>query len=254
MHERCSPLRGPGRGSARRGMGPDRAGAAAAPPEPALPLGALAPANLTKPRPTPPFDLTGTWLNDLRFPGSWRFGPPPPGVKLTPEAQMHFDAARKAQAEGKVYRDDIGQCWPAGLPMIMTRVWPIAMVQLPTVIYMVSGFMNSLRIIYLDAPSFRSRHRRAQLQRRVDRPLGEGHAGGGYEVLRGAPPLDRLRHPGERRPAHRRADPDGRTTAARSRSNTPRRSQGLGRRVEVHQAVEPRGRSGHRRKCSACLI
>ena len=123
-----------------------------APPEPAMPLGALAPSNLKKPRPAPPFDLTGTWLNDLRFQGSWRFGPPPPGVKLTPEAQKHFDAARQAQAEGKVYRDDIGQCWPAGLPMIMTRVWPIAMVQVPTAIYMVSGFMNSLRIVYLDRP------------------------------------------------------------------------------------------------------
>ena len=32
----------------------------------------------------------------------------------------------------------------------MTRVWPIAMVQLPTAIYMISGFMNSIRIIYLD--------------------------------------------------------------------------------------------------------
>ena len=120
--------------------------------DPAAPLGALAPANLNKARPAPPFDITGTWLNDLRFAGSWRFGPPPPTVKLTPAAQVHFDAARKAQADGKVYRDDIGQCWPAGLPMIMTRVWPIAMVQLPTVIYMVSGFMNSLRIVYLDRP------------------------------------------------------------------------------------------------------
>jgi hypothetical protein len=36
------------------------------------------------------------------------------------------------------------------LPLIMTRVWPIAMIQLPTAIYMVSHFMNSLRIIYLD--------------------------------------------------------------------------------------------------------
>jgi hypothetical protein len=116
----------------------------------APPLGALAPANLSKSRPAPPFDITGTWLNDLRFAGSWRFGPPPPTVKLKPEAQKHFDAARQAQAEGKVYRDDIGQCWPAGLPLIMTRVWPIAMIQLPTAIYMVSGFMNSLRVIYLD--------------------------------------------------------------------------------------------------------
>ena len=32
----------------------------------------------------------------------------------------------------------------------MTRVWPIAMIQLPTAIYMVSGFMNSLRTVFLD--------------------------------------------------------------------------------------------------------
>ncbi len=36
------------------------------------------------------------------------------------------------------------------MPMIMTRVWPISMVQLPTVIYMMFGFNNSMRIIYLD--------------------------------------------------------------------------------------------------------
>jgi hypothetical protein len=117
-------------------------------PSVAPPVGALAPANLAKPRPKPPFDLTGTWFIDFNSPNSWRFGPPT--TKLTPQAQVHFDASRKAQAEGKAYRDDIGQCWPAGLPLIMTRVWPIAMIQLPTAIYMVSHFMNSLRIIYLD--------------------------------------------------------------------------------------------------------
>ena len=117
-------------------------------PAPA-PLGALAPANLKKPRPAPPFDLTGTWLHDNRGGGnSWRFIPPT--FKLTPDAQEHYDAGQRATKEGKVYRDDIGQCWPAGMPLIMTRVWPIAMVQLPTVIYMTSAFMNSLRIIYLD--------------------------------------------------------------------------------------------------------
>ena len=38
-------------------------------------LGVLAPANLTKPRPKPSIDITGTWFIDLGFPGSWRFGP-----------------------------------------------------------------------------------------------------------------------------------------------------------------------------------
>ena len=123
--------------------------AAQAPPD--VPLNPLAPANLAKPRPKAPFDLTGTWFIDMAgSQNSWRFGPPPPANKMTAETQKHFEAAQKAQKEGKAYRDDIGQCWPAGLPLIMTRVWPIAMIQLPTAIYMVSHFMNSLRIVYLD--------------------------------------------------------------------------------------------------------
>jgi hypothetical protein len=117
--------------------------------QPAGSLGALAPANLTKPRPKPPFDLTGTWLHGGGQNNGFRFTPPA-GTKFTPAAQAHLDAARKAQAEGKVYKDEIGQCWPAGLPVIMTRVWPIAMIQLPTAIYMVSEFMNSMRVVYLD--------------------------------------------------------------------------------------------------------
>lgn len=125
--------------------------APAAQPAPAEPaqLGALAPANIAKPRPKPPFDITGTWLHAFSRDNPFTFTPPP-DVKLTPAAQVHFDAAKKARAEGKAYHDDIGQCWPAGLPVIMTRVWPIAMIQKPTVIFMVSGFMNSTRIIYLD--------------------------------------------------------------------------------------------------------
>ena len=105
-------------------------------------LSALAPANLAKPRPKPPFEVTGNWFIDVsQNPEAWRFGPPYP--KLTPAAQLHWDAAKKYTAEGKVYRDDIGQCWPAGLPLIMTRYWPMAMVQVPTAIYMISGETNT---------------------------------------------------------------------------------------------------------------
>lgn len=113
------------------------------------PPGALEPENLARQRPEPPFDLTGTWFVDLdATPASWRFGPPYP--EFTEAAQEHIDASRAATEAGKVYRDDIGQCWPAGMPLIMTRVWPIAMIQLPTAVYMISGFMNSLRIVYTD--------------------------------------------------------------------------------------------------------
>ena len=122
------------------------------PSEPGRQLSALAPENITKARPAAPFDLTGNWFIDVtENPNAWRFGPPYP--KLTAAAQVHFAASQVAAKEGKVYRDDIGQCWPAGLPLIMTRYWPMAMIQIPTAIYMVSGFMNSLRIVYLDGRS-----------------------------------------------------------------------------------------------------
>ena len=112
-------------------------------------LSALAPANLAKPRPKPPFNLTGTWFIDLsKGFSSWMFGPPYP--KFLPAAQHEFDAAAAAAKAGRAYKDDIGACYPAGMPVIMTRVWPIAMIQLPTAIYMVAGFENELRIIYLD--------------------------------------------------------------------------------------------------------
>jgi hypothetical protein len=127
-------------------------GAGAQDDEEAVPPGppsALAPENLAKKRPAAPFSITGTWFIDVRnSENSFRFLPKE--FKLTPAAQVHYDAAQKARAEGKVYRDDIGQCWPAGVPVIMTRVWPIAMIQKPTAIYMISGFMNSFRTIFLD--------------------------------------------------------------------------------------------------------
>jgi hypothetical protein len=127
----------------------DAAAQAGQQPAPAFvePPSALSPANLSKPRPKAPFDLTGTWQHDGRA-NTWRFVPET--FKLTPEAQVHYERGVKALKDGGVYRDDIGQCWPAGMPLIMTRVWPIAMIQLPTAIYMVSGFMNSMRVIYLD--------------------------------------------------------------------------------------------------------
>jgi hypothetical protein len=123
-----------------------RGQAAAAPP---AQLGALAPENLKKARPKAPFDLTGTWFIDLSAGfDTWRSGPPYP--KFKGEAANAFVESEAAKKEGKSYRDWIGQCFPAGMPVIMTRVWPIAMIQMPTAIYMVSGFENALRIIYTD--------------------------------------------------------------------------------------------------------
>ena len=112
-------------------------------------LGALAPENLKKDRPAAPFNLTGTWFVDLsRAFGDFRYGPPYP--EFIGQAKLDFEEGQRLAKERKPYRDSIGQCFPAGIPMIMTRVWPIAMVQLPTVIYMVSNFNNAFRQIFID--------------------------------------------------------------------------------------------------------
>jgi hypothetical protein len=116
-------------------------------------LGALAPENLAKSRPAAPFDLTGTWFVDLSegF-GNFMYGPPYP--EFIGQTKLDFEEGQRAREARRPYRDAIGQCFPAGIPMIMTRVWPIAMVQLPTVIYMVSNFNNSFRQIFLDGREY----------------------------------------------------------------------------------------------------
>lgn len=112
-------------------------------------LGALAPANLEKERPAPPFDVTGTWFVDLsKGFADYMFGPPYP--KFGAEGREALIEQPKAQARGETYRDAIGQCYPPGMPMLMTRVWPHAFIQLPTAIYVISGFNNSVRTIFLD--------------------------------------------------------------------------------------------------------
>lgn len=116
-------------------------------------LGALAPANLNADRPPAPINLTGTWFIDLAegF-NHYLFGPPYP--QFGPEGIEALIEAPLAQARGETYRDSIGQCFPPGMPMIMTRVWPHAFIQLPTAIYMISGFNNSVRTIFLDGRDF----------------------------------------------------------------------------------------------------
>ena len=112
-------------------------------------LGALAPANLKAERPPAPIDLTGTWFVDLRegF-ARYLFGPPYP--YFFEGGREALSEAPKYAARNETYRDSIGQCFPPGMPMIMTRVWPHAFIQLPTAIYMISGFNNSVRTIFLD--------------------------------------------------------------------------------------------------------
>lgn len=105
--------------------------------------GSLSPENLSKQRPKAPVDLTGTWM----IAGNFRFTPLP---KFTPQTAKTYEEAQAARAAGKTYNDDIGRCWPPGVPVIMTRVWPIHVIQLPTAIVMISNFENQVRWIYMD--------------------------------------------------------------------------------------------------------
>jgi len=116
-------------------------------------LGALAPANLKAERPAAPIDLTGTWFVDLsKGFAHYLFGPPYP--YFYEGGREALIEAPKYAARNETYRDSIGQCFPPGMPMIMTRVWPHAFIQLPTAIYMISGFNNSVRTIFLDGREF----------------------------------------------------------------------------------------------------
>ena len=112
-------------------------------------LGALAPENLHRERPPAPFDVTGTWFIDLsKGFADYMFGPPYP--KFFAPGREALIEQPKAQARGETYRDAIGQCYPPGMPMLITRVWPHAFIQLPTAIYVISGFNNSVRTIFMD--------------------------------------------------------------------------------------------------------
>ena len=115
--------------------------------------GALAPQNLHKKRPPAPVNFTGTWFINLRHAFSdFMFGPPYP--EFGPEGQKAMKEAAAAAAAHTPYRDTIGQCFPAGMPMITTRVWPVNIIQLPTAIFITYAFTNSFREIYMDGRKF----------------------------------------------------------------------------------------------------
>ena len=106
-------------------------------------LGALSRANLAKDHPAHPVDLTGTYTPE----GFWEFQPFPP---LKPAAQALFDRVRAGAAAGRTVNDVTGDCWPPGMPIIMTRVWPFHVIPLKTAILIAFNFENQMRWIYTD--------------------------------------------------------------------------------------------------------
>ncbi len=112
-------------------------------------LGALAKANLSKPRPPAPVDLTGTY--NFKVEGTdangHEFLPHP---KLTAKAQAFLDKKTAYRARGFEYLENAGSCWPYGVPQIMTRYWPVQFIQLPTMVVVLSMVTSNVRRIYTD--------------------------------------------------------------------------------------------------------
>jgi len=106
-------------------------------------IGSLSRENLAKDHPPHPVDLTGTYIPE----GNFEFRPYP---TLKPAAQALYDVTRQAQSEGVTFNDVTGECWPPGMPIVMTRVWPLHVISVKTAIIMIFNFENQIRWIFTD--------------------------------------------------------------------------------------------------------
>lgn len=117
-----------------------------------LPLGALDAENLAKPRPKPPFDLTGTWAfrgerSEQAHYGTYEFKPHP---KWTEKGEKIYAEYQSYAQKGERYAEPTAFCYPAGMPRLMTRYGSLMMLQYPTAIFMMSRLNNEYRVVYLD--------------------------------------------------------------------------------------------------------
>ena len=114
--------------------------------------GALDPEHLAKDWPEAPFDLTGTWA----FRGEQDWGPNygvyefKPHPQWTQKGQQIYDEYQAYAKAGRRYREPTAECYPAGMPRLMTRYGSLLTMQYPTAIFMVSRLNNEYRAIWLD--------------------------------------------------------------------------------------------------------
>jgi hypothetical protein len=94
----------------------------------------------------PAFDLTGVWWV-TQPEGAAGFKPDPP---LKPAAKAVVDEVARLRASGLNARDKTGNCAPAGMPLIMTRVYPIQIFQTPKLITIIYEYHNAVRWIWMD--------------------------------------------------------------------------------------------------------
>jgi hypothetical protein len=103
-------------------------------------------------------------FDESRYPdwaGQWRLGPPtkwdptkPPGrgqeAPLTPEYQAIFEANLADQAAGGQGTDPTYICIPDGMPRAMNVVFPMEIVIMPKITYIMIEYLGMLRRIYTD--------------------------------------------------------------------------------------------------------
>ncbi|MEM9404282.1 MAG: DUF6152 family protein [Pseudomonadota bacterium] len=114
--------------------------------------GALDPENLARDRPEPPFDLTGTWefrgeVEEQDHYGQYEFKPLP---QLTEQGKRFHDEYLRYARAGQRYAEPTAECYPAGMPRLMTRYGSLMMLQYPTAIFMLSRLNNEYRVVFLD--------------------------------------------------------------------------------------------------------
>ncbi len=114
--------------------------------------GALDREHLARDWPEAAFDLTGTWA--FRGEQDWgqnygvyEFKPHP---EWTARGQQIYDEYQDYAKAGRRYREPTAECYPAGMPRLMTRYGSLMMLQYPTAIFMVSRLNNEYRAIWLD--------------------------------------------------------------------------------------------------------
>ncbi len=115
--------------------------------------GALDPDHLAKDWPKPAFDLTGNWA--FRGEQDWgqnygvyEFKPHP---IWTAKGQQIYDEYQEYAKAGRRFSEPTAECFPAGMPRLMTRYGSLMMLQYPTAIFMVSRLNNEYRAIWLDS-------------------------------------------------------------------------------------------------------
>ena len=114
--------------------------------------GALDPDHLAKDWPEPAFDLTGNWAfrgeqNWGQNYGVYEFKPHP---TWTAKGQQIYDEYQEYAKAGRRFSEPTAECFPAGMPRLMTRYGSLMMLQYPTAIFMVSRLNNEYRAIWLD--------------------------------------------------------------------------------------------------------